>query len=68
MEQVLHAVDRHRPVLTDHVQNSLDAQQRFTARRDQHIKPGGDTLPVQRLIEGEAERGDARIMAIGVVM
>jgi hypothetical protein len=68
MDQVLHPVDHHRPVVAGDVQYSLDAQHGFAARRDQHIKPGCDALPVQRLIEGQAERGDAVIVPVGVVV
>jgi hypothetical protein len=67
VEDVLDAVDRDRAILAGDVEDALDAQQILAAVARQRAEPEAERLPVDRLVDGQAGRGDPLVVAVDVV-
>src|SRR3546814_6901730 len=67
MEDVLHAVDHDRLFGACHVQHALDAQDVAAVEAYQHLDPGVEAVPVQRLVVGQAKSADRLVVAVHVM-
>ena len=68
MQQMANGMQRDRTVLPLQVQNGLNAQQLVAGRRDQHLQPHAQTLPMHRAIQRYAEGVDVRVVPMVVVV
>ena len=68
MEDVVHAMDHHGSVFLAQGENALDPQQCLAAPLAQRRQPAGDGVPVERLIESQAKRGNPVRVAVMMVM
>lgn len=67
MKDVLDAVQDAGTVLSDEVEDAFDPEQLVAAGADQHLPIHGEPVPVQRLVEGQAELVDAGVVPVGIV-
>src|SRR3546814_18685961 len=67
MEDLLHAVDHDRLFGACHVQHALDAQDVAAVEAYQHLDPGVEAVPVQRLVVGQAKGADRLVVAVHVM-
>jgi hypothetical protein len=68
MEGAMHAVDDQRLTFAHDVEHALHAQQLVAPRSAHRHQPAIEAIPVQRLVEGEAEGADVGVVARAVMM
>ena len=67
MKHVLHAMNGNRPVASRDVENTLDPQQFLAVLADQNTHKCDKGFPVNRLVAGNAERGDRFVVPVNVM-
>ena len=68
MEDMLYTVNGDGPVGLNHVQDAFDPKQVAAMHRNQRLDPFHESVPVDRLVIGNAETADLIIMPVHVVM
>ena len=67
MHNVLNAVNHHRRIDVDDVEDTFDSKHVLTTRLQQHAQPDSESGPVQRLFERQRKRGNPFIVPIDIM-